>query len=331
MITIIFGTRPQIVKLAPLIKELNNRAIPFQLIDTCQHYDYTLQGAFYKDFGIDIKSVTRIPFNPLSSRIKRFEELPGKIQSQLDPKTKLIVVFGDTDSSVIGVKAGLISNIPVAHIEALVRSGDYSQPEEENRIMVDSYSTFLFVPDARQGYVAPNQLAIMGCDLMLDALMMFFPKRRKPEVNLPKRFNLLTMHRANLTEQFLLDILDGINSLKTPSVWPLHPRIKNNFDLPQYDNIQYIQPVSYLEMLWLLDHCKGVYTDSGGLIRESYWMGKPAKILRGFSEWIGVKATTYDDVVKGPLFHPIKNRFIQIHGNGMASTNIVNTIERYSQ
>ena len=222
-----------------------------------------------KILGSTLKVLLGYPLTLYHLASKRFEELPGKIQSQLDPKTKLIVVFGDTDSSVIGVKAGLISNIPVAHIEALVRSGDYSQPEEENRIMVDSYSTFLFVPDARQGYVAPNQLAIMGCDLMLDALMMFFSKRRKPEVNLPKRFNLLTMHRANLTEQFLLDILDG-SIVSKPPLFGHYPRI-NNFACLNNIDIQPYHPESYGS-----GHCKGVYTDSGGLIRESYWMGKPA-------------------------------------------------------
>jgi len=353
-IAIVYGTRPQVIKLAPLVKELDKHRdkLKYTLINTGQHYDENMDGVFHKQLGIrepDYNMDSMLRLDGERTKMPPSYRLSAMITYASDyldrEKPDLVVVIGDTDSTLAGALAANKMGIPVAHIEAGVRSGDRSQPEEINRILVDQIADFHFIPDGRCASVVDYTSGVCNqCDLMLDAFLMYKDKAIKEvddlEGKYPVKFNLLTLHRANLTGDFISEVMRAIDFIGIPTVWPMHPGALKKFKgIKKPVILQVVEPVGYFEMLWLVQNANHILTDSGGLVREAGFAGKKCTILRTESEWSGDTLRRYDALSilnnVNYLLHKLStgvqrspNWFVS-HGEGKASETIVNAIFDY--
>jgi UDP-GlcNAc3NAcA epimerase len=206
-----------------------------------------------------------------------------------------VLVYGDTNSTLAGALAASAAAVTVAHVEAGLRSGDLSMPEERNRIEVDRLSALLFAPDERsRGQLAaegvPGRTEVVG-DVMADATRLFAPIARKridPVVDEP--YDVLTIHReANTEPGRLRRLIQSLNATGRTFVFPVHPRTRRvlaDHGIEPEPQLHAIAPVGYLEMLALVGGARGVVTDSGGLQKEAYWLGVPCITLRPSTEWV---------------------------------------------
>jgi len=351
-IAIIYGTRPQVIKLAPLVKELDKHKdkLTYSLINTGQHYDDNMDGVFHRQLGISPPE-----YNIREGGLKN-EDMPLDITQTIrigywlvrlslaltELKPDLVIVIGDTDSTLAGALAAKKMGIPLAHIEAGVRSGDRSQPEEINRILVDEMSGMHFVPDGRNVPESCNYYLYYKCDLMLDAFLMYKDKATKPEPFRDTEYNLLTLHRANVTEEFIREVSRVIEFIGKPTIWPVHPRVNKEYgELLAHTEIIAIEPASYFEMLWLVQHANHILTDSGGLVREAGFAGKPCTILRTESEWPGQVLRDYSALAVLNSMNMTLNMphrrdsmpdevyWFGAHGKGKASETIVKALFDY--
>lgn len=216
-----------------------------------------------------------------------------------------VMVYGDTNSTLAGALAAAKLHIPVAHVEAGLRSFNMQMPEEVNRILTDRVSNVLFCPTQtavdnlqKEGYpfVVPNgqlqRIEKVG-DVMQDSAELFATRATKPTAfELKNGFILTTIHRAENTDypERLTSILEALNQAAetTPVVLPIHPRTRNIIEKLNLNTskLTLIDAVGYLEMLWLLKHCGLVVTDSGGIQKEAFFMGKACVTMRDQTEWI---------------------------------------------
>ena len=218
----------------------------------------------------------------------------------LAEKPDWVQVYGDTDSTLAGALAASKLHIPVAHVEAGLRSFNRLMPEEINRVLTDHVSSVLFTPTltgvkhlANEGIVG-NKVKMVG-DVMYDAALYFKARARQPaDATISKwaygGFALCTVHRAENTDnpERMKGILAGLANAPCPVVLPIHPRTRTRLlqmSLVMPTNVHVIDPVSYLEMVWLEMNCRLVITDSGGVQKEAYFHGKPCVTLRDETEW----------------------------------------------
>jgi UDP-GlcNAc3NAcA epimerase len=207
-----------------------------------------------------------------------------------------VVVFGDTNSTLAGALAGVDTGVPVAHVEAGLRSGDLEMPEERNRIEVDRVSQLLFAPDERSAATlaaegVPGRAEVVG-DIMADVAFRLAPLARERSGALarfavePKRYVVATIHReANVRPERLERIVEGLNRLTEPVVFPAHPRTRSR--LPKLGrHVRVSEPLGYLDLAALASQARVIVTDSGGLQKEAYWYGVPAVTARPSTEWI---------------------------------------------
>jgi UDP-GlcNAc3NAcA epimerase len=213
-------------------------------------------------------------------------------------KPDIVLVYGDTNSTLAGSLAAVKLHIPVAHVEAGLRSFHMAMPEEVNRILTDQISEWLFCPTERamenlrrEGFASrPVKIFQVG-DVMQDAAIFFSPLARRPkELAAGIPYILATLHRAENTDDptRLGSILSALNRLQknVPVVVPLHPRTRAAIRKMGLDlDCHVLDPVGYLEILWLLDHCCLVVTDSGGMQKEAFFFGKPCVTTRDQTEW----------------------------------------------
>jgi len=264
----------------------------------------------------------------------------------LKEKPDVVMVYGDTNSTLAGAISASKLHIPIAHVEAGLRSFNMKMPEEINRILTDRVSKWLFCPTntaienlKKEGFGNFDCKIIKSGDVMQDAAMFYRQYAKKPEnVNLKNEFILSTVHRAENTDdkQRLKNIFEALEEIAKDIqvVLPLHPRTekilnKNNISLK---NITLIEPVGYLEMVWLLDNSKMVITDSGGLQKEAYFFKKPCITLRDETEWVELIKNEFN-VLSGTdkeKILDIYNNFVfndnfskELYGNGFASAKIV--------
>ncbi len=277
-IVTIIGTRPQIIKL--------DTKIPQTLIWTGQHYDYNMAGVFFKelkiprpDYSLNYKS---------GNRSGQMIDGLRKLLRKINPK--LVLVYGDCNTTLSGALAAAYESIPVAHIEAGLRSGNKNMPEEINRIVTDHISTYRFCPNVEAVQNLFNEgirenTYLVG-DVMFDSMNPFMPlKKRKSD------YILLTIHRKeNQDKEKLKNIFEALKDFKV--IFPAHPAIKKLLP-PIPKKMKLINPVSYKEILTLISNTKHVVTDSGGIMREAYWMQKPITILRNECEWPEIITTEY--------------------------------------
>jgi UDP-GlcNAc3NAcA epimerase len=217
----------------------------------------------------------------------------------LNENPDYVLVFGDTNSTLAGALAAAKLHIPVIHVEAGLRSFNMKMPEEINRILTDQISDILFCPTdtainnlKNEGFENKQCQIINIGDVMYDAALYYSPKSKKPSsVGVDNNFALVTIHRADNTDNVerLTNIVNALNEihLQTPVICPIHPRTRKMMaEISIIPTFEMIEPVGYFEMIWLLQHCSIVITDSGGLQKEAYFFQKPCVTLREETEWV---------------------------------------------
>ncbi len=298
-IATIVGARPQFIKAAPVSRAL---AASFEetLIHTGQHYDYGMSEVFFKELEM------RAPEYNLGAGGGSHAEQTGKMMialetTLLDLKPDLVLVYGDTNSTLAGGLAGAKLGIPVAHVEAGLRSYNRAMPEEINRVVTDHLSELLFCPTQ----AAVQNLGKEGIrtgvhlvgDVMYDALLHNLSLARERSTVLadldlkPGEYALATVHRAANTDDpaNMGAILKALGALPVRIVLPLHPRTRKllaEFALTPAPNVALVEPVGYLDMLTLEQHAGCILTDSGGIQKEAYLLGVRCITLREETEWV---------------------------------------------
>jgi len=311
-IATIVGARPQFIKAGPVSRAiaLYNQSVGKSdlieeiLIHTGQHYDRDMSDIFFATLGL------RAPKHNLtvgsgSHGVQLAEMIKGLELTLQSESPDLVLVYGDTNSTLTGVLMADRLNIPVAHVEAGLRSFNRRMPEESNRIIADRLSTLLFAPTkaavanlAREGIT--EGVYEVG-DVMHEAVLLNLGIAESESTILERlclkhrEYSLATLHRAENTDDPLRfrGILDGIiaASLRQTIVWPVHPRTRKQLvcleDWPLLpDHLRLIGPVSYREMLVLEKSANAILTDSGGVQKEAAWLGVPCVTLRDETEWI---------------------------------------------
>jgi UDP-GlcNAc3NAcA epimerase len=287
----VVGNRPQFVKSGPVSVALRDAGIEEVVLHTGQHWDAALSGVFFDELGL-AEPAYRLDLHSADPEAMR----PG-IQAALErERPDWVLVFGDTNSTLAGAEAGVATAVPVAHLEAGLRSGDLSMPEERNRIAVDRVADLLLPPDERsaatlRGEGAGGRIAVVG-DVMADACFRFAPIARERSDVLERLglasggYVVTTIHReANVRPERLARIVDGLGRIGEPVLFPAHPRTRSLLgSLPP--NVQVIDPLGYLDMAALSSQARVIVTDSGGLQKEAYWYGVPCVTARPSTEWV---------------------------------------------
>jgi UDP-N-acetylglucosamine 2-epimerase len=289
----VIGNRPQFVKAAPTSVALRERGLDEVVLHTGQHYDPELSQVFFEELELDE------PRYALDLRTANTAEMRAAISPALrEERPDWVLVYGDTNSTLAGALAALDADVPVAHVEAGLRSGDLSMPEERNRIEVDREAALLFCPDERSreqlaSEGVPGRAEVVG-DVMADATRLFEPIARK-RVDLHALagdgpYDVLTIHReANTEPERLQRLLDAVGATGRRVAFPVHPRTRRVLDehgIETAPTVEEIRPVGYLEMLALVSAAQAVVTDSGGLQKEAYWLRVPCVTLRPSTEWV---------------------------------------------
>ncbi|MBN2105772.1 UDP-N-acetylglucosamine 2-epimerase (non-hydrolyzing) [bacterium] len=360
----IVGARPQFLKYFPVSTAIqkynreNEKNIRDVLIHTGQHYDYDMSRVFFNELGI------RKPDHHLEvGSAAQGEQTAGilmKTEAVLQKEEPdCVVVYGDTNSTLGGALAAAKLNIPVAHVEAGLRSYNRRMPEEINRICTDRISSLLFCPCQaavdllkREGFTTQNtrnseidlsgQTALFTGDVMYDLFLgACNVAQSKPSVleslNLETgQYSLFTCHRAENTNDIgrFKNIVKFVNQMaeETPVVFPVHPRVKKRLEkeLRAFtSNVRQIEPVSYFQLLQLLTSSQYVMTDSGGLQKEALWAEKPCITLRDETEWIETI-----DAGWNVLWHKytgldaFRKEKVQPYGDGKAADKIVEILCR---
>ncbi|NEN22563.1 UDP-N-acetylglucosamine 2-epimerase (non-hydrolyzing) [Cryomorpha ignava] len=350
----IVGARPQFVKAAVFSREVANHAdIEEVIVHTGQHFDANMSAVFFDDMSIP-KPKYNLNINSLGHGAMTGKMLEGIEELILKEKPDLLLVYGDTNSTLAGALAARKLHVKVGHVEAGLRSFNMEMPEEVNRILTDRISDVLFCPTdsaianlKTEGYDNFDISVVKSGDVMQDAALFyaqFSAEKSKMAEVMPKGdFVLCTLHRAENTddEDRLSEIVNGLNTIheSMPIVLPLHPRTKKlleKFGLKL--NVQIIDPVGYFDMIELLKNCKLVMTDSGGLQKEAFFFKKNCVTMRDQTEWVELidhgfntlaSAKANDIVEKHRIMSRKQNDFnIDLYGGGNAATNILKEIRR---
>jgi UDP-GlcNAc3NAcA epimerase len=330
----VVGNRPQFIKSAPLSVALRDAGIDEVVLHTGQHWDPAMSQIFFDELGIpepayrlDLRTSDPVAMTPPIREVIEAE------------RPDWVLVYGDTNSTLAGTHAAG-EEVPVAHVEAGLRSFDLSMPEERNRIEVDRLSAFLFCPDERSAAQleregVPGRREVVG-DVMGDATRLFEPVARRRELPYVPPYTALTIHRqANTKPDRLRSIVAALNSTERRFVFPVHPRTRqvlDAHDLRLADHVEAIEPLGYLEMLALVASAETVVTDSGGLQKEAYWLRVPCITLRTSTEWVdtvtaGANRLAEPDDLAGAL---AEARFPSdappLYGDGHASERVATAL-----
>lgn len=295
ILTHIVGTRPNFVKLAPLIRELRKDHIN-HIIHTGQHYHDALSESFFRELEIPEPDVNLgVGSHPIATQVGRSIERIGEVLGEPD----MVIVYGDTASTLAGALAARLNDLPVAHVEAGVRSYNRSMPEEIDRTVVDHISDLLFCPNPNAVNILRGEGVTDGVyctgDVNVDAANLVIGKTCRSDLMelfgiTPKKYLLLTIHRpvnANSTES-LKTILSSVNDFGMPVIFPVHPRTRKNLPLDyegKYNNISFIPPAGFIDTIHLVKNAYKVVTDSGGLVKEAYILNTPCITIREETEW----------------------------------------------
>jgi UDP-N-acetylglucosamine 2-epimerase (non-hydrolysing) len=359
LIDLIAGARPNFMKVAPIIDALRVSAtrggsLRFRLIHTGQHYDRAMSGDFFEQLGIpepdinlEVGSGTQA--EQAAAIMVRYEKV------LLDGRSALCLVVGDVTSTMACAIAARKLGVPVAHVEGGLRSGDWSMPEEINRVVTDSITNWFFTTTRgageklRRSGAADDQIFFVG-NTMIDTLLKQMPCFRPPAfwdaLGLrPGGYCVVTLHRpANVDgEHQLLRLLEAIadHTEGLPVVFPVHPRTAKSLrDLEgRIPNMHYVDPLGYLEFNYLVRHAKGVITDSGGVTEETTVMGVPCLTLRdnterpetveeGTNELIGTNSANLGPALDRLMGGRWKTGRVPEKWDGRAAERIVAELER---
>ena len=361
----IVGARPQFIKAAPVSKAIRDHTekdkdprITEVLVHTGQHYDHAMSQIFFDELDISEPDLNLGVGSgnhgwQTGQMLVRIEEV------LLEEKPDFVVVYGDTNSTLAGALAAVKLNLPVAHVEAGLRSFNREMPEEHNRVVADHCADLLFCPTqtaadnlAREGIT--NGVHLVG-DTMYDAVLQFSSIARKRSTILedlglrPKTYLLTTIHRPYNTDipENLQNILSAFAEIGEVIVFPVHPRTRKKIaELEDrfhhgLTNIKMIEPVGYLDMLVLEENARMILTDSGGMQKEAYFFGVPCITMRPETEWVETVETGWN-VVTGADISAIVEGYQQavssppkehpnFYGNGRASEKIVSVLKRYKE
>lgn len=355
----IIGARPQFVKAAVLSRYIKNNprlGARETIVHTGQHYDQNMSDIFFAemdipqpDYNLHIGSGSHGKMTGLM--LEKIEEL------LLELKPDVVLVYGDTNSTLAGSLAASKLHIPIAHVEAGLRSYMMVMPEEQNRRLTDHLSTWLFCPTdtavenlRKEGIssmsgmpfvVKPspdNKVVCTTGDIMYDASLYY--RQKAASIQIPNNFILLTIHRAENTDDpaRLKNIVDAVNSLSERFfIFPVHPRTKKilaEHGLHFGKHVTLIEPVGYLEMLKYEEACTAVLTDSGGVQKEAFFFQKPCVTMRDTTEWVelvnsGWNTLTGADTEK--IVSAIRNVRIpkdclNLYGDGHTAEKIIRTL-----
>ena len=304
LVDVIAGARPNFMKIAPILHAIQQRqaqgsTLRYRLVHTGQHYDARMSGDFFTQLGIPEPNVnlevgSGTQAEQTASIMVRYEKL------LLDARSDLCLVVGDVTSTMACAIAAQKLRVPVAHVEAGIRSGDWSMPEEVNRLITDSITNWFFTTsevanaNLRTAGVGDERIFFVG-NTMIDTLLVNLPRLRPPpfwatHALQPGGYFVMTLHRpANVDdpaafERLLSAVCKGARGL--PVVFPVHPRTAKTLQglAGQWPALLAVEPQPYLEFNYLVRHAKGVITDSGGVTEETTVMGVPCMTLRDSTE-----------------------------------------------
>lgn len=352
-IVTIIGARPQFIKAAVVSRAIAKAdGIEEVIVHTGQHFDTNMSDVFFEEMSIP-KPQYNLNINGLGHGAMTGQMLEKIEEVLLKEKPNWVLVYGDTNSTIAGALAAKKLHIKVAHVEAGLRSFNIDMPEEVNRILTDRISNILFCPTdtavsnlKKEGYDNIDCEIVNVGDVMQDAAIFYSSKAKRPQADIPERFALCTVHRAENTDapSRLLAIFNALEEISktTPVVLPLHPRTKGKLTALNYDfensNIIFINPVGYLEMVWLLSNCQFVLTDSGGLQKEAYFFSKPCITMRDETEWVELVENGFNTLAGADTDKIIsivnaidENKNIdfsmRLYGNGDAGEKIVEKLK----
>jgi UDP-N-acetylglucosamine 2-epimerase len=348
-IATVVGARPQFIKCAPVSRELRKLATDV-LVHTGQHYHDNMSEVFFRDLDLPRPDYNLgVGSGPHGAQtgamLERIEE------ALLKERPDYVLVYGDTNSTLAGALAAAKLHIPVAHIEAGLRSFNRSMPEEINRVMSDHLSTLLFCPTgtaiknlAQEGITRGAHL--VG-DVMYDAVLQFVEIANQRSTILsdldlkPKEYLLATVHRPYNTDfnENLENILAALREIGERVIFPVHPRTRQRLTQLGLDkaqsaneNLQFVWPTGYLDMLMLEQNARLILTDSGGVQKEAYFFAVPCVTLRPETEWVETVDTGWN-VIVGANRSQIRNAVSEkqwpegspppLFGNGRAAHRIV--------
>ena len=354
LITIV-GARPQFIKAAALSRQLKlHPSIQEIIVHTGQHFDKNMSDVFFDEmmipnpkYNLEVNSLSH---GAMTGRmIEKIEEV------LLLEKPDVLLVYGDTNSTLAGALAAKKLNVKVAHIEAGLRSFNMQMPEEINRILTDRISDVLFCPTdtalknlQAEGYENFDCTIVKNGDVMMD-VALFYAKISSQKSKIIEQLNcnefvLATIHRPENTDdvESLKNIVSAFNTIaqKINLVLPLHPRTKAIIDKNKIDTFfKIIEPVGYFDMLELLKNCKLVVTDSGGLQKEAFYFHKHCITIRKQTEWLELLSGGFSCLVDSKsediinAYEKMENKKsdfnIDYFGNGNASEIVVNTLLKF--
>ncbi len=300
-IATILGTRPQFIKAAMVSKEIEkNECINELIIHTGQHFDKNMSQIFFEEMGIP-KPDFNLNIHSLTHGAMTGRQIEKIEQILIIEKPDWILVYGDTNSTLAGALAATKLDIPVAHVEAGLRSFNRNMPEEINRILTDQISELLFCPTETGVINLNNEGITRGVynvgDVMYDAILHYTGIAEKKSkiietLNLNhKKYVLCTIHRQENTDDSkrLKNIFSALSQSPMPVIIPLHPNTKNKLvgsDIELNNRIKLIEPIGYLDMIMLQKNAKIIATDSGGMQKEAYFHQVPCITLRDETEWV---------------------------------------------
>ena len=298
----IVGARPQFVKAATISRQVaNDPEVEEVLVHTGQHFDANMSEIFFSEMEIP-QPKYNLDINDLGHGAMTGRMLEGIEKIILEEKPDVVLVYGDTNSTIAGALAARKLHVKVGHVEAGLRSFNMAMPEEVNRILTDRISDFLFCPTDtavnnldREGYDLLDSEVLRTGDVMYDAALFY--ALRSAELStvineIPhKEFALCTLHRAENTDdpERLSAFVKSLNEIhkRLPIVCPLHPRTRKKLAEQGLElDVHIVDPVGYFDMVELLKHCQLVLTDSGGLQKEAFFFKKPCITMRDQTEWV---------------------------------------------
>ena len=355
----IVGARPQFIKAAVLSRYLRNNpsyGISEVILHTGQHYDENLSDIFFREMDIPEPDFNLNTGSGNHGKTTGFM-LSGIEEIILSQKPDVVLVYGDTNSTLAGALAASKLHVPVAHVEAGLRSYMMKMPEEQNRRLTDHLSTWLFCPTftavnnlEKEGITdssditqpsSDNKHVLMTGDIMYDASLYYQKKIVKKSFE--EGFILLTIHRAENTDDpvRLSSILEAINNLSEYNfIFPIHPRtrkILSEQNLTFRSHVKLIDPVGYLEMLSLEAACFAALTDSGGVQKEAYFNKKPCITMRDSTEWVELVDSGWNTLTGActdKIEYAVRNlkipsQYTTLYGDGNCAEKVCKILENH--
>lgn len=349
----VVGARPQFIKAAAVCRALraNHEEI---LVHSGQHYDYAMSDVFFEQLGIPKPDFNLAVGSGAHGR--QTGEMMGLLEELfLEQRPDVVLVYGDTNTTLAAGIAAAKVGIPVAHVEAGLRSFNRSMPEEINRVLVDHLSEVLLCPTRTavanlKSEGVSHGVHLVG-DVMLDTARFFAERTDGTEVLdqfgvEPGSYYLATVHRAGTSDSpsRLASVIEAFGDLELPVLWAVHPRTRKNIEefaltgaLEAADNVRAIPPLSYLETVALLKNARALLTDSGGMQKEAYFFGIPCVTLRDETEWVEtvelgwnrLVGTDREAIVSAASTVSRPESRPDVYGDGRASEEIVEILERY--